>query len=90
MDAESEAKKVLVQQKHVQHEETLAKIIKELEYNLEHYSTYSGPESIFAHLKTNSEAILFLCQERKRDRDKRKGDYLKSAAELPPPGKDLA
>jgi len=86
---ESDAKKVLVQQKHVQHEETLAKIIKDLESNLKNYSTYTGPESIFAHVKTNSEAILFLCQERKRDRDKRKGDYARPAAELPPPGKDL-
>jgi hypothetical protein len=89
MDAESEAKKVLVQQKHVQHEETLSRIIKDLEYNLENYSTYSGPESIFAHLKTNSEAILFLCKERKRDRDKRKGDFSKPASDLPTPGKDL-
>lgn len=89
MDADSEAKKILVKQKHVQHEEMLAKIIKDLEYNLEHYGTYTGPESIFAHLKANSEAILFLCQERKRDRDKRKGDYEKPATELPPPGKDL-
>jgi hypothetical protein len=86
---ESEAKKVLVQQKHVQHEETLSKIIKELENNLANHGTYTGPESIFAHVKTNSEAILFLCQERKRDRDKRKGDYSKPATELPPPGRDL-
>jgi hypothetical protein len=87
---DTEAKKVLVQKKHSQHEEILAKIIRDLEYNLEHYSTYSGPESLFAHLKTNTEAILFLCQERKRDRDKRKGDYLKATTELPPSGKDMA
>lgn len=86
---ETEAKKILVQQKHVQHEETLTKIIKDLESNLMNHSVYAGPESIFAHVKTCSEAILFLCQERKRDRDKRKGDYSKAAAELPSPGKDL-
>lgn len=89
MDADSEAKKVLVKQKHTQHEEALAKIIKELEYNLEQYHKYEGPESIFALLKTNTEALLFICQERKRDRDKRKGDYTRAATELPPPGSDL-
>jgi hypothetical protein len=90
MDADSEAKKILVKQKHSQHEETLARVIKELEYNLEHHAHYMGPESIFAHVKTNAEALLFLCQERKRDRDKRKGDYTKPAADLPPPGSDIA
>jgi hypothetical protein len=89
MDAESDAKKVLVQKKHALHEETLAKIIKELEDNIEHYNKYTGPESIFAHVKTNAEVLLFLCQERKRDRDKHKGDYTRAATELPPPGSDL-
>ena len=88
MDAESEAKKILVKQKHSQHEETLAKVIRELEHNLEHYPEYTGPESTFAHVKTNAEALLFLCQERKRDRDKRKGDYAKAASDLPLPGSD--
>jgi len=86
---ESEAKKVLVQKKHSMHEEALAKAIKDLEYNLEHYEKYTGPESIFAHVKANAAALLFLCQERKRDRDKRKGDFSKPGTELLPPGKDL-
>lgn len=88
MDAESEAKKIQVKQKHTLHEETLAKVIRELEHNLEHYREYTGPESIFAHVKTNAEALLFLCQERKRDRDKRKGDFAKPASDLPLPGHD--
>ena len=86
---EAQAKKIMVQQKHHLHEEILAKVIHDLEENLERYATYSGPESIFAHVKTNAAALLFPCQERKRDRDKRKGDYAKPAQELPPSGSDL-
>jgi hypothetical protein len=86
---EAQAKKVMVQKKHSMHEEALAKAIHDLEYNLAHHDKYTGPESIFAHVKANAAALLFLCQERKRDRDKRKGDYTKPATELPGPGKDL-
>lgn len=86
---EAQARKVLVQKKHSLHEETLARIIRELEENLARHDKYSGPESIFAHVKANAAALLFLCQERKRDRDKRKGDYTKPAQELPPSGSDL-
>ncbi|HDP25766.1 MAG TPA: hypothetical protein ENN34_10020 [Deltaproteobacteria bacterium] len=89
MDSEAEAKKVLVQLKHTLHEETLAKIISDLQYNLEHHATLEGLESIFAHVKANAAALLFLCQERKRDRDKRKRDYEKPGEELPPPGSDI-
>ena len=86
---EAQAKKILVQKKHSMHEETLAKAIKDLEYNLQHYDKYTGPESLFAHVKANAAALLFLCQERKRDRDKRKGDFTKPGSELPPSGSDL-
>jgi hypothetical protein len=68
---EHEAKKILIQQKHGIHEEMLRKTIEQLQYNLEHYDTFDGLESIFAHVKANAQALLFLCQERKRDRDKR-------------------
>jgi hypothetical protein len=88
-DFEAQAKKIMVQKKHSMHEEALAKAIKDLEYNLEHYDKYTGPESLFAHVKANAFALLFLCQERKRDRDKRKGDYTKPASELPPGGSDM-
>ena len=86
---EAQAKKILVQKKHSLHEEALAKTIKDLEYNLQHYDKYTGLESLFAHVKANAAALLFLCQERKRDRDKRKGDFTKPGSELPPSGSDL-
>lgn len=86
---EALAKKIMVQKKHSMHEEALAKAIGDIEYNLEHHDKYSGPESIFAHLKANATALLFLLQERKRDRDKRKGDYTKPVSDLPPGGSDL-
>jgi hypothetical protein len=86
---EAQAKKIMVQKKHSMHEEALAKAIKDLEYTLEHYDKYTGPESLFAHVKANSAALLFLCQERKRDRDKRKGDFTKPGSELPPGGSDI-
>ena len=86
---EDQVKKVMIQRKHIMHEEALAKAIHDLEYNLEHHDKYAGPESIFAHVKANAAALLFLCQERKRDRDKRKGDYAKAGTELPPSGGDL-
>ncbi|MGC9323546.1 MAG: hypothetical protein ACP5G0_02240 [Desulfomonilia bacterium] len=89
MDSEAEAKKVLVQLKHNLHEEALAKIISDLQYNLEHHATFDGLESIFAHVRANAAALLFLCQERKRDRDKRKHAYEKPGSELPPSGSDI-
>ena len=88
-DSEKEARKVLVQAKHTIHEETLKKVIADLEYNLEHHSTFKDMESIFAHVKANAAALLFLCQERKRDRAKRGQDYEKPATPLAPPGSDI-
>lgn len=87
-DSEKQAKKVLVQAKHIVHEETLKKVIADLEYNLEHYNKCSE-EAIFAHVRANAAALLFLCQERKRDRDKRGLDYTKPAAPLSSPGSDI-
>lgn len=87
-EMELEAKKVFVKTKHELHEVTLKKLIEELQYNLEHYSKFDGVESIFAHVKTNAAALLFLLQERKRDRNKRK-DYTQPVTPLPSPGSDL-
>ena len=87
-DMELEAKKVLIKRKHELHEETLRKVIEDLQYNLEHYDSFDGLESIFAHVKANAAALLFLCQERKRDRDKRK-DPTQPVTPLPPPGKNI-
>lgn len=89
MSADDDAKKVLIKIKHELHEETLTLIIKDLQDNLERHATYSGPESIFAHVKANAAALLFLCQERKRDRDKRGDDYTKPAVPRPPTGVDI-
>jgi hypothetical protein len=87
-EMELEAKKVFVKRKHEIHEETLKKLIGELQNNLEHHARLDGLESIFVHVKTNTEALLFLLQERKRDRDKRK-DFAHPANPLPTPGSDL-
>jgi hypothetical protein len=87
-EMELEAKKVLIKRKHELHEEALRKIIEELQYNLEHYDKFDGLESIFTHVKTNAAALLFLCQERKRDRDKRKA-FSQPGSTLPPPGQDI-
>jgi len=88
-DAEKEARKVLVQAKHSIHEEALKKVIADLEYNLEHHGTFTDMESIFAHVRANAAALLFLCQERRRDRAKRGQDYTKSATPLASPGNDI-
>ncbi|HPC48319.1 MAG TPA: hypothetical protein PLW83_09745 [Deltaproteobacteria bacterium] len=88
-DYEAEAKKILIKKKHELHEETLMRIIQELQDLLVKHEKYAGPESIFAFARASAEALLFLCQERKRDRDKRKGDFKKPAQELPPSGSDL-
>ncbi len=85
---ELEAKKVFVQQKHGLHEETLKRLIEELQSNLEKHNEYDGPESIFLHVKSNTAALLFLLQERKRDRDKRK-DFSQPVTSLPPKGSDF-
>jgi hypothetical protein len=87
-DMELEAKKVFIKTKHELHEGTLKKLIEELRYNLEHHSTFDGLESIFIHVKTNTAALLFLVQERKRDRDKRK-DFTQAVTSLPSPGSEL-
>lgn len=89
MTAEEEAKKVFVKMKHELHEEMMAQIIKDLQEKLEQYPTYAGPESIFAFARANAAALLFLCQERKRDRDKRGSDFTKPANPLPPAGADI-
>lgn len=85
---ELEAKKVFVQRKHELHEETLRRLIQELQDNLENHSKYDGPESIFLHVRSNTAALLFLLQERKRDRDKRK-DFSQPVTPLPPKGSDI-
>jgi hypothetical protein len=87
-DMELEAKKVFVKTKHEIHEGTLRKLMEELQYNLEHYSKFDGLESIFAHVKANAAALLFLLQERKRDRNKRK-DFTQPVTQLPNPGSDI-
>ncbi|HOO47054.1 MAG TPA: hypothetical protein PLM29_12535 [Deltaproteobacteria bacterium] len=88
-NSELEAKKVHIQTKHTLHEEILKKVIQDLEYNLENYKTYTDMESLFAYVRANAAALLFLCQERKRDRAKRGQDYSKPATVLPPAGADL-
>jgi hypothetical protein len=87
-EMELEAKKVFVKRKHEIHEETLRKLMEELQYNLEHHAKFEGLESIFAHVKSNTAVLLFLLQERKRDRDKRK-DFSHPVNSLPKPGSDL-
>ncbi len=89
MNSEEEAKKVLIQQKHGMHEEMLSRVIKDLEYNLEHHARYTGEESLFAHVRANAAALLFLCQERKRDRAKRGENFTKPVQPIPPAGSDL-
>ncbi len=90
MDSEQEleAKKVFIKRKHELHEETLRKLIEELQFNLDNHGKYEGMESIFVHIKTNTEALLFLLQERKRDRDKRK-DPSQPVTPLPPGGREI-
>ncbi len=90
MDSEMdlEAKKVFVNRKHELHEETLRKLIDQLQFNLDNHSKFEGLESIFVHIKTNTEALLFLLQERKRDRNKRK-DPTQPVTPLSPGGRDI-
>jgi hypothetical protein len=87
-EMEVEAKKVFVKRKHEIHEETLKNLIKDLQNNLENHAKFDGLESIFAHVKANTAALLFLLQERKRDRDKRK-DYSQAVNPLSSPGREL-
>ena len=87
-EMELEAKKIFVKRKHEIHEEALKKLIDELQYNLEHHAKFEGLESIFTHVKSNTAALLFLLQERKRDRDKRK-DFGQPVNPLSPPGRDM-
>lgn len=87
-EMEVEAKKVFVKRKHEIHEETLRKLIEELQSNLENHASFDGLESIFAHVKANTAALLFILQERKRDRDKRK-DFGHPVNPLQTPGSDL-
>lgn len=78
MSIEDDAKKVMVQRKHELHEETLTSCIAELQNVLSNHTDYKSMEDIFAHVKATSATVLFLLQERKRDRDKRGGDFTKS------------
>lgn len=87
-EMELEAKKVFVKRKHELHEETLRRLIEELQYNIDQHDKFDGLESIFAHVKSNTAALLFLLQERKRDRDKRK-DPAQPVTPLTPGGRDI-
>ncbi|MEA2101674.1 MAG: hypothetical protein U9P80_03750 [Thermodesulfobacteriota bacterium] len=90
MDSEEDAKKVLIQKKHDMHEEFLSSAIKDLRYNLDHYGkTRNDMEAVSAHVRANARALLFLCEERKRDRDKRLSDYSAAPSFLPSSGEDL-
>jgi hypothetical protein len=77
MSIEDDAKKVMVQRKHELHEETLTSCIADLQDVLSKHNDYNSLEDIFAHVKATSATVLFLLQERKRDRDKRGSDYSK-------------
>ena len=86
-EMELEAKKVFVKRKHELHEETLRKLIEELQYNLEHHATLDGLESIFAHVKTNAAALLFLLQSASGTGTRERTTA--SPSILPTPGSDM-
>lgn len=89
MSIEDDAKKVMVQRKHELHEETLVSCIADLQQVLENVTSYDSPESLFAHVRATSAAVLFLLQERKRDRDKRGSDYSRPVTTLPDAIRDI-
>jgi hypothetical protein len=89
MSIEDDAKKVMVQRKHELHEETLLNCIAGLKDVLDMHTDYSSQQDIFAHVRATSAAVLFLLQERKRDRDKRGSDFRKPVAPLSPAGTDI-
>jgi len=89
MSIEDDARKVMVQRKHELHEEVLVAYIKDLQDVVNTYRDTPSLEAIFAHVKATSAAVLFLLQERKRDRDKRGLDYTKPVVPLPSAGTDI-
>jgi hypothetical protein len=89
MSIEDDAKKVMVQRKHELHEETLSNCIADLQDVLGSHTDYSSQQDIFALVKATSAAVLFLLQERKRDRDKRGSDFTKPVIPLSPAGIDV-
>lgn len=89
MSIEDDARKVMVQRKHELHEETLTRCISELQNVLETHTVYNNMDDIMAHVKATSEAVLFLLQERKRDRDKRGRDFTRPVNPLSSAGTDI-
>jgi hypothetical protein len=86
MSIEDDAKKVMVQRKHELHEETLTSCIADLQDVLSKHTDCNSLEDIFAHVKATSATVLFLLQERKRDRDKRGSDFTKPVNPIPTSG----
>ncbi len=86
MSIEDDAKKVMVQRKHELHEETLTNCMADLQEALSKHAEYKSLEDIFAHVKATSATVLFLLQERKRDRDKRGSDFTKPVNPIPTSG----
>jgi hypothetical protein len=86
MSIEDDAKKVMVQRKHELHEETLINCMADLQEALTEHAEFKSMEDIFAHVKATSATVLFLLQERKRDRDKRGSDFSKPVNPLHSPG----
>ncbi len=76
-----DAEDIRFTQKHDEHNIALQKIIDQLE-ELTNDQLEPSNENIFNLLKANTDALLFLCKERRRDRARREAE-LKAQGKLP-------
>lgn len=77
------AEEIRTELKHEEHSEVLDRLIDDLDSLLASRKEFNGPEDLYCFLRLNTEAVLFLLKERRRDRKRRELDFLVPTPEKP-------
>jgi len=77
------AEEIRTELKHEEHNETLDRLIDDIDMLLEGRKQFEGMEDIYAFMRLNTEAVLFLLKERRRDRKRREAELATHTGEAP-------
>ncbi|OPZ59589.1 MAG: hypothetical protein BWY87_00929 [Deltaproteobacteria bacterium ADurb.Bin510] len=75
------AEEIRTELKHEEHNETLDRLIDDIDTLLSDRKQFEGMEDIYAFMRLNTEAVLFLLKERRRDRKRREAELAAHAGE---------
>lgn len=68
------AEEIRTEVKHEEHNETLDRLIDDIDKLLAGGKDFEGMQDIYAFMRLNTEAVLFLLKERRRDRKRREAE----------------